>query len=83
MEETGLKVGRLVRLGTHRPEPANPQNVIVVFAARTEDGDPLAGDDAARAEFVPFSAVLMRPLTAKAPGWIARAILALAKPPLF
>ena len=40
------------------------------------------GDDAAQAEFVPFSAVLTRPLTPGAAGWIARAIAALAEPPL-
>jgi hypothetical protein len=30
-----------------------------------------------RAEFVPFHAVLARPVTAGAPGWIARALMAL------
>lgn len=85
MEETRLHVGPLVRLGTFHPPPAGaaaPSFSITVFAARALGGVPVAGDDAARAEFVPFSAVLTRPLTPRAPAWIARAILALADPPL-
>ena len=82
LEETGLVVGPVVRLGLFRPPPENSPFHITVFAARAGEGIPRAGDDAAKAEFVPFSAVLTRPLTPGAVGWIARAIAALAVPPL-
>ncbi len=77
MEETGLTVGPLTRLGRLCPEGAAFR--VTVFAARAGEGKPKAGDDAARAEFVPFPAVLTRPLTAGAVGWIARAIAALSE----
>jgi 8-oxo-dGTP diphosphatase len=82
LEETGLRVGRLLRLGTTQPVPDDPLFQLVVFAARAGDGAPRAMDDAARAEFVPFSAVLSRRVTAGAAGWVARAIAALAEPSL-
>jgi ADP-ribose pyrophosphatase YjhB (NUDIX family) len=75
-EETGLVVGRLVRLGQFRPPSTGTAFHITVFAARAGVGMPVAADDAARAEFVAFERVLMRPHTAGAPGWIARAIAA-------
>jgi ADP-ribose pyrophosphatase YjhB (NUDIX family) len=78
-EETGLRVGAVVRLGEFTPEGSAFR--VAVFAARAGDGEPKAGDDAAKAEFVPFAHVLTRPLTAGAAGWIARAIAALADPP--
>jgi 8-oxo-dGTP diphosphatase len=74
-EETGLTVGALARLGAFSP---TSEFWVTVFAARAGAGDPVAGDDAERAEYVPFSAVLTRPLTRGAPGWIARAIVALS-----
>lgn len=81
-EETGLKVGDLVRLGSFRPEADNEQFHVTVFAARADERAlPRAGDDAAKAEFVPYHAVLARPLTPGAVGWIARAIAALANCP--
>ena len=76
-EETRLTVGPVVRLGVFRP-PADPQFLITVFAARAGAGVPKAGDDAAQAEFVPWPKVLDRPLTPRAPAWIARAISALS-----
>lgn len=79
MEETGLSVGPVKRLGDFRP--AGTSFHIAVFAARAGGGEPKAGDDAARAEFVPFSSVLTRPLTPGAAGWIARAIATLATEP--
>lgn len=82
LEETGLIVGPVVQLGLFRPPPENSPFHITVFAARAGEGIPRAGDDAAQAEFVPFSAVLRRPLTPGAVGWIARAIAALSLPPL-
>lgn len=82
LEETGLRVGRFLRLGTAQPVPDDPDFQLVVFAARAGDGTPRAMDDAARAEFVPFSAVLSRRATAGAAGWVARAIAALAEPSL-
>jgi ADP-ribose pyrophosphatase YjhB (NUDIX family) len=81
LEETGLVVGPIVRLGLFHPPSAGSAFDITVFAALAGAGVPLAGDDAAQAEFVPFSAVLTRPLTARAPGWIARAIAALCDLP--
>lgn len=81
-EETGLTVGPLVRLGVFEPPVAPLRFRLTVFAARAGDGVPVAADDAARAEFVPFQHVLDRPLTPGAAGWIARAIAALAPPPL-
>jgi 8-oxo-dGTP diphosphatase len=81
-EETGLVVGRLVRLGAFMPAPDVSPLLLTVFAARTGDGRPVAADDALRAEFVPFSQVLTRAHTTGAAGWIARALLALTEPPL-
>jgi 8-oxo-dGTP diphosphatase len=81
-EETGLEVDRLIRLGTFQPGPGASPFRLTVFAARATDGLPRAGDDATRADFVPFSAVLMRPTTSGAAGWIARAIAALSEPRL-
>jgi 8-oxo-dGTP diphosphatase len=81
-EETGLAVGDLVRLGSFEPAPGRSPLVLTVFAARAGDGEPTPGDDALRAEFVAFPAVLMRPTTPGAAGWIARALLTLAgRPP--
>jgi ADP-ribose pyrophosphatase YjhB (NUDIX family) len=78
LEETGLAVGPVIWLGEFRPTLASSPFHINVFAARAGAGQPRAGDDAAQAEFVPFSAVLTRPLTPGAAGWIARAIGALS-----
>ncbi len=80
LEETGLEVDRLIRLGAFQPGASAFR--LTVFAARASEGLPQAGDDATRAEFVPFSAVLTRPTTAGAAGWIARAIAALSDLPL-
>jgi 8-oxo-dGTP diphosphatase len=80
VEETGLAVGPLARLGAFRPAPEFSALVLTVFAARAGVGEPRAGDDAVEAEFVPFESVLARPLTPGAPGWIARAVEALAPP---
>jgi 8-oxo-dGTP diphosphatase len=82
LEETGLEVGPLVELGAFEPAPVEVPILLTVFAARAGAGAPRAGDDAVRAEFVPFAQVLTRPLTAGAAGWIARAVLRLANPPL-
>jgi 8-oxo-dGTP diphosphatase len=82
-EETGLEVGRLVRLGAFNPNSADKTPFhLTVFAARAPDGSPRADDDAMRAEFVPLSAVLTLKTTAGAAAWIARAIAALSDPPL-
>jgi ADP-ribose pyrophosphatase YjhB (NUDIX family) len=81
LEETGLEVGRMVRLGAFHPQKTSPL-LLTVFAARAGAGEPRAGDDALRAEFVPFPAVLTRPTTAGAVGWVARALVALCEPPL-
>jgi 8-oxo-dGTP diphosphatase len=82
LEETGLEVGALVELGAFEPAPADAPLLLTVFAARAGAGAPQAGDDAVQAEFVPYAQVLARPLTAGAPGWIVRAVLGLANPPL-
>ncbi len=79
-EETGLKVRDLVRLGSFIPAPEHSPLRLTVFAARASGGEPAAGDDAAQAAFVPLAAVLERPTTAHAAGWIARAIAALVSP---
>jgi hypothetical protein len=72
----------VVQLGHFTPAGAPADFRLTVFAARAGEGTPVAGDDALKAEFVPFSRVLTRGTTKGAPGWIARAILALASPPL-
>jgi ADP-ribose pyrophosphatase YjhB (NUDIX family) len=82
LEETGLDVGRLIRLGTFKPAPDRTPLTLTVFAARAGEGAPQPGDDALKAEFVPLSAVLERRTTPGAAGWIARALAALADPPL-
>lgn len=82
LEETGLTVGHLAPLGTFRPLPEKSPLVLTVFAARLKDVAPRAGDDALRAELVRFACVLSRPCTPGATGWIARAIAAMATPPL-
>lgn len=79
MEETGLAVGAVLRLGEFSP-PGSGFHV-TVFAAHAGEGEPAAADDAEEAAFVPLSRVLIRPLTAGAAGWIARAIAALAEAP--
>jgi 8-oxo-dGTP pyrophosphatase MutT (NUDIX family) len=81
LEETGLVVGQLARLGAFQPAPDFSPLMLTVFAARGGEAAPRAGDDALRAEYVPFADVLARPLTAGAPGWIARALAALAELP--
>jgi 8-oxo-dGTP diphosphatase len=81
LEETGLEVGRLARLGAFNPNPAEVSPFhLTVFAARATEGSPDPGDDALHAEFVPLSRVLTLPTTAGAAAWIARAIGALADP---
>lgn len=82
LEETGLRVGRLLRLGAAHPIPHVSDFRLAVFAARAGEGLPHAADDAAKAEFVPLSQVLTRRTTSGAAGWIARAISALAEPTL-
>jgi ADP-ribose pyrophosphatase YjhB (NUDIX family) len=82
-EETRLIAGPLIELGVFRPPVAPPDFRLTVFAGRAGEGTPVAGDDAVSAEFVPLHLVLERPLTDNAPGWIARALLALSDPPLF
>lgn len=79
LEETGLRLGRLIRLGTAHPAP---EFWLAVFAGRAGEGVPRAMDDAARAEYVPFSGVLTRRVTPGAAGWVARAISALGEPTL-
>lgn len=81
-EETGLSVGALVRLGAFSPAPDRSPLRLAVFAARIEGALPVAGDDAVRVEFVAFADVLMRRTTPGAAGWIAKALIALADPPL-
>src|SRR4051812_48625423 len=46
LEETGLQVGSLVRLGAFNPNPDVPSFNLTVFAARAAEGSPRAGDDA-------------------------------------
>jgi ADP-ribose pyrophosphatase YjhB (NUDIX family) len=79
LEETGLRVGRLLRLGTASP---TAEISLAVFAARAGEGLPRAADDVTSAEFVPFSRVLTRKTTAGAAGWIAKALTGLAEPTL-
>jgi 8-oxo-dGTP diphosphatase len=80
-EETGITVGAFVSLGPEEPVGNSPF-LLSVFAARGSEAEPVACDDAKAAAYVPFGAVLERPRTARVPGWIARALIALAKPPL-
>lgn len=82
LEETGLQVGALARLGDFFPAPDTAALRLAVYAARAGEGAPVPGDDALGAEFVPFEAVLTRATTAGAVGWISRALVALAEPPL-
>lgn len=82
LEETGLVVGHVVWLGAFRLAPEVSPFLLTVFAARAASGEPCAADDALRAEFVPLERVLTRRTTAGAAGWVARALLALADPPL-
>ena len=77
LEETGLSVGEVVRLGEFCPPSAGSVFHITVFAGRIGEGMPVAADDAARAEFVALERVLTRPHTPGAAGWIARAIATL------
>jgi 8-oxo-dGTP pyrophosphatase MutT (NUDIX family) len=82
LEETGLEVGPLTRLGAFQPAPKLSPGLLTVFAARGGGAAPNANDDALEAEYVAFDRVLARPATAGAVGWIARALLALSEPPL-
>lgn len=82
LEETGLEVGGLTRVGAFRPGGHTSPLILTVFAARAAGGEPRAGDDALRAEFVPLGNVLSRARTAGSAGWITLALLALADPPL-
>jgi 8-oxo-dGTP diphosphatase len=54
--------------------------LIVVFAARWREGEPVAGDDAESARFVPLSELTRYPLTEGLGPLIARARAALAAP---
>jgi 8-oxo-dGTP pyrophosphatase MutT (NUDIX family) len=81
-EEAGLEVDTLVELGPFHPAGAPPGFRLIVFGARHVEGEPVAGDDAVLAEFVPFHAVLSRSVTPGATGWIARALMATCDPPL-
>ena len=82
LEETGLEAGAMLPLGSFSPGPPGAPFRLTVFAARAGAGEPRAGDDASKAEFVPFEGVLTRPATPGAAGWIARALLALSEPTL-
>jgi 8-oxo-dGTP diphosphatase len=82
LEETGLAVGTIVRIGSFQPAPDRSPLWLTVFTARASDGEPRAADDALCAEFVPLAKVLTRPVTPGAVSWITRAILALSNPPL-
>jgi ADP-ribose pyrophosphatase YjhB (NUDIX family) len=82
LEETGLSVGEIVRIGPKAPVVGASTFKLTVFAARAGEGEPVAADDAKEAAFVPYGSVLERKTTAGAAGWVARAILALARPPL-
>ena len=67
LEETGLAVGALVRLGAFsrcRAFAVAPDGL----RRAGPGGEPVAGDDAAQAEFVPLAAVLERPTTAQRRG---------------
>jgi 8-oxo-dGTP pyrophosphatase MutT (NUDIX family) len=77
LEETGLKAGPLVPLGTFAPVP---EFRLTVFAARAPEALPHAGTDARQAEYVPLSSVLTRKTTPGAVRWVARALAALAPP---
>lgn len=78
LEETGIEAARLVRLGAFEPLPGFR---LTVFAASAPATLPKAAGDAAQAEYVPLSAVLMRRATPGAARWVARALTALAAPP--
>lgn len=82
LEETGLFVGELVPIGSFCPAPTSPAILLTVFAARSEHGEPVAGDDAVAAAFVPFERVLRLKRTAGAVGWTARALVELGGPHL-
>ncbi len=75
-EETGLSVGRLVRLGSFDPTGGDNMR-LAVFAARWQGGEPVAASDAVAAGFWPLQALADMPLTPGACGWLARAIVAL------
>ena len=78
LEETSLSVGPLLHLGAFSPAPDRSPLRLDVFCARAGEGEPAAGDDALRAEFVPLATVLQRRRTPGSIGWISRAILTLA-----
>jgi ADP-ribose pyrophosphatase YjhB (NUDIX family) len=82
LEETGLRLGRLIRIGTTKPKVDDPLFRLAVFAARAGEGSPRAMDDAAKAEFVAFAHVLTRRTTPGAAAWVARAVAVLAEPTL-
>lgn len=79
LEETGMRVGRMLRLGTTNP---TSEISLAVFAARAGEGQPSPADDVTKAEFVPLARVLTRKTTARAAGWIAKALIALSEPTL-
>lgn len=76
-EETGLVLDAVVPLGTFRPAPGRSPFILAVHAAFAPSGEPVAGDDAVAAEYVPFGQVLARPVTPAALRWIASALVRL------
>ena len=78
-EEATHELGDLIALGAFHPA-ASTAFQLEVFCGHAGDTEPRPGDDARRAEFVPFDRVLDRARTPGSVGWIVRAILALLDP---
>ncbi len=75
LEETGLRVSEARLVGEHLVPRTSAGNRLIlhVFSARWRFGDPIAGDDAADAQFVPFEAVSDLDTTPDAAGWLQKA----------
>ena len=74
-EETGLQAVNATKLGRFRVSAKHGATELTVFYGRDTGGQPVAGDDAAAAVFIPYSEVLGRPHTPGLAGWISRALL--------
>ena len=75
LEETGLRVSEARLVGEHLvPRTKTGARLVLhVFGAHWRSGDPIAGDDAAEAQFFPFTAVADLETTPDAAKWLERA----------
>jgi 8-oxo-dGTP diphosphatase len=75
LEETGLMVDTAHLIGKHIVERtvSGSRITLYVFGAHWQSGDPVAGDDAADARFIPFEEVTSLETTPDAAAWLQRA----------